>query len=79
MTPSDPIEEIAVLGASVLDLYARYRALLFVLARHGVVVTERFETEVEEYMAEHADQLEHETEEWQQRYRRSYRKRTGRE
>jgi hypothetical protein len=56
-----PAELIAVVYA---ELYARQRALIAVLEQRGVVEPERFETEVQSYYLDHADDLVREAERW---------------
>ena len=65
--PDDPITPTLLISGVFFDLYSRYRALLAMLERHGLVPLETFETDVEAWRQSHAEQIR---EEWYRVYAR---------
>lgn len=52
-----PIDLLRLFTIAYADLWARYRALVAVLERHGIVRMEEFETEVAAYSGDHLAEL----------------------
>ena len=57
-------EVLRFIVSAVSDLYARQRALLAGLERHGIVQPETFETEVEQYRRDRAEVLARDVQDW---------------
>lgn len=72
--PRDFPEWAGAFWGALFELYARHRALLRVLERHGIVAPERFEAEIESYLKDHAEQLRHEGQEWVMKFAAAYRR-----
>lgn len=63
--PNEPqIHTGTLIAMAYAELYARHRALLAILERHGIVQREHFETEVQDYMGEHFNELVQEGLSW---------------
>ncbi len=65
---------VGAFSAALLELYTRHRAMIRILEHHGIVQRETFEAEVESYLRDHVDQLQHEGDEWIKKFVAAYRK-----